>query len=52
MYALQDYIGEDTLNRAIRAFRDEHGVQGPAVSEHDAAARAHPRSHAARTCST
>ena len=47
MYALQDYIGEDNLNRAIRAFRDEHGVQGPAVPEHDAAARAHPRGDAA-----
>ena len=29
MYALQDYIGEDNLNRAIRAFRDEHAFKGP-----------------------
>jgi ABC-2 type transport system permease protein len=29
MYALQDYIGEDNLNRAIRAFRDEHAFRGP-----------------------
>jgi ABC-2 type transport system permease protein len=29
MYALQDYIGEENLNRAIRAFRDEHAFNGP-----------------------
>jgi ABC-2 type transport system permease protein len=29
MYALQDYIGEDNLNRAIRAFRDEAAFKGP-----------------------
>jgi ABC-type transport system involved in multi-copper enzyme maturation permease subunit len=29
MYALQDYIGEDNLNRAIRAFRDETAFKGP-----------------------
>jgi aminopeptidase N len=29
MYALQDYIGEENLNRAIRAFRDEHAFKGP-----------------------
>jgi ABC-2 type transport system permease protein len=29
MYALQDYIGEDNLNRAIRAFRDETAFRGP-----------------------
>jgi ABC-2 type transport system permease protein len=29
MYALQDYIGEDNLNRAIHAFRDEHAFKGP-----------------------
>jgi ABC-2 type transport system permease protein len=29
MYALQDYIGEDNLNRAIRAFRDAHAFKGP-----------------------
>jgi aminopeptidase N len=29
MYALQDYIGEDNLNRAIRAFRDEYAFKGP-----------------------
>ena len=29
MYALQDYIGEDNLNRAIRAFRDETAYKGP-----------------------
>jgi hypothetical protein len=29
MYALQDYIGEDNLNRAIRAYRDEAAFRGP-----------------------
>jgi len=29
MYALADYIGEDNLNRAIRAFRDETAFKGP-----------------------
>jgi ABC-type transport system involved in multi-copper enzyme maturation permease subunit len=29
MYALQDYIGEDNLNFAIRAFRDETAFKGP-----------------------
>ncbi|MDQ6628100.1 MAG: hypothetical protein M3Z29_06545 [Pseudomonadota bacterium] len=29
MYALADYIGEDKLNRAIRAFRDAHAFKGP-----------------------
>ena len=29
MYALVDYIGEDNLNRAIRAFRDETAYKGP-----------------------
>jgi aminopeptidase N len=29
MYALQDYIGEDNLNRAIRAFHDEVAFKGP-----------------------
>lgn len=29
MYALQDYLGEATLNRAIRAFRDEWAFKGP-----------------------
>ena len=29
MYALQDYLGEATLNRAIRAFRDEWAFRGP-----------------------
>ena len=28
-YALQDYIGEDKLNQAIRAFRDAHAFKGP-----------------------
>ena len=28
MYALQDYIGEDNLNRAIKAFRDEVAFKG------------------------
>ena len=28
-YALQDYIGEDRLNQAIRAFRDAHAFKGP-----------------------
>jgi len=36
MYALQDYIGEDNLNRAIHAFRDEWAFKGPPYpnSEH------------------
>ena len=29
MYALADYIGEDRLNQAIRAFRDKHAFKGP-----------------------
>jgi ABC-2 type transport system permease protein len=29
MYALQDYIGEEKLNQAIRAFRDETAYKGP-----------------------
>ncbi len=29
MYALADYIGEDNLNRAIRAFRDANAFKGP-----------------------
>ncbi|MEP7064014.1 MAG: M1 family aminopeptidase, partial [Betaproteobacteria bacterium] len=29
MYALADYIGEDNLNRAIRAFRDTNAFKGP-----------------------
>lgn len=29
MYALQDYLGEEAVNRAIRAFRDEAAYQGP-----------------------
>ncbi len=29
MYALQDYIGEDNLNKAIRAYRDEFAFKGP-----------------------
>jgi ABC-2 type transport system permease protein len=28
-YALQDYIGEDKLNQALRAFRDAHAFRGP-----------------------
>src|SRR4029079_7748942 len=32
MYALADYIGEANLNRAIRAYRDEWAVKGPAFS--------------------
>ena len=28
-YALADYIGEDKLNQAIRAFRDAHAFKGP-----------------------
>ncbi len=28
-YALQDYIGEDKLNQAIRTFRDAHAFKGP-----------------------
>jgi ABC-2 type transport system permease protein len=29
MYALQDYIGEDSLNRALKAFRDDTAYKGP-----------------------
>jgi ABC-2 type transport system permease protein len=29
MYALQDYIGEQNLNRAIKAFRDDSAYKGP-----------------------
>jgi len=29
MYALADYIGEDKLDQAIRAFRDAHAFKGP-----------------------
>ncbi|MBI3716300.1 MAG: ABC transporter permease [Betaproteobacteria bacterium] len=29
MYALQDYIGEDKVNAALKAFRDETAYQGP-----------------------
>ena len=29
MYALADYIGEDNLNRAIRAYRDKWAFKGP-----------------------
>jgi aminopeptidase N len=29
MYALQDYVGEEALNRAIRAFRDDWAFKGP-----------------------
>ena len=29
MYALADYIGEDNLNRAIRAYRDQWAFKGP-----------------------
>jgi ABC-2 type transport system permease protein len=29
MYALQDYIGEDAVNRALRRFRDEVAYKGP-----------------------
>ncbi len=29
MYALQDYIGEENLNRAIKAFRDDTAYKGP-----------------------
>jgi ABC-2 type transport system permease protein len=29
MYALQDYIGEQNLNRAIKAFRDDTAYKGP-----------------------
>jgi ABC-2 type transport system permease protein len=32
MYALQDYIGEENLNRAIRAYRDEWAFKGPPYS--------------------
>ena len=29
MYALQDVLGEDVVNRAIRSFRDATAYQGP-----------------------
>lgn len=29
MYALQDYLGEDVLNKALHAFRDEVAYKGP-----------------------
>jgi ABC-2 type transport system permease protein len=32
MYALQDYIGEDNLNKAIRAYRDDWAFKGPPYS--------------------
>jgi aminopeptidase N len=32
MYALQDYLGEQTLNRAIRAYRDDWAFKGPPYS--------------------
>jgi aminopeptidase N len=32
MYALQDYIGEDNLNQAIRAYRDDWAFRGPPYS--------------------
>jgi hypothetical protein len=32
MYALADYIGEDKLNSAIRAYRDEWAFKGPPYS--------------------
>jgi ABC-2 type transport system permease protein len=32
MYALQDYIGEDNLNQAIRAYRDDWAFKGPPYS--------------------
>jgi aminopeptidase N len=32
MYALADYIGEDNLNRAIRAYRDKWAFKGPPYS--------------------
>jgi hypothetical protein len=32
MYALQDYIGEENLNRAIRAYRDDWAFKGPPYS--------------------
>jgi len=32
MYALQDYIGEENLNKAIRAYRDDWAFNGPPYS--------------------
>jgi ABC-2 type transport system permease protein len=32
MYALQDYIGEENLNQAIRAYRDDWAFKGPPYS--------------------
>ena len=36
MYALDDYIGEDKVNRAHPRVPRRVGVQGPAVLDHDA----------------
>jgi hypothetical protein len=32
MYALADYIGEDNVNRALRAYRDKWAFKGPPYS--------------------
>jgi ABC-2 type transport system permease protein len=32
MYALQDYIGEENVNKAIRAYRDDWAFKGPPYS--------------------
>ncbi len=47
MYALQDYIGEDKVNQAIREFLKAHAFQGPAVSDVARTGRLFPQGHAA-----
>ena len=44
MYALQDYLGEDTLNAVLRDFHDEYAGQGPPYpTTHDFLRHLRPR---------
>ena len=44
MYALQDYLGEDTLNAVMRDFHDEYAGQGPPYpTTHDFLRHLRPR---------
>ena len=52
MYALADYIGEDNLNRAIRAYRDEWAFKGPPYSSTTHLIARIRDGDAAATCST
>ncbi len=52
MYALQDYIGEDNVNRALAAYIKKVGVPGPAVHHLARAAGRVPRGDAAASTST